>query len=125
MRLRTLLLVGGVIALLVGLALLLGPATVLKFFGLPGTAAEALLGQLIGAGLIGFAIISWFAGNETGVQNSAVLALLVTAVIAFIVSLLAVLSKSVARSGNAWIPVILFLLFAAGLAYFQFIGPRE
>ena len=53
------------------------------------------------------------------------LALLVTAVIAFIVSLLAVLSKTVARSANAWIPVILFLLFAAGLAYFQFIGPRE
>src|SRR5512142_2062149 len=125
MRLRTLLLVGGVIALLVGLALLLGPTTVLKFFGLPGTAAEALLGQLIGAGLIGFAVVSWFASSEAGCLNGTVLALLVTAVIAFIVSLLAVLAKTVTRSGNAWIPVILFLLFAAGLAYFQFVGPRE
>lgn len=125
MRLRTLLLLGGIIALLVGLALLLGPAIVLKFFGLPGTPAEALLGQLIGAGMIGFAVVGWFAGNESGVLNSTVLALLVTAVIAFIVSLLAVLSKTITHSANAWIPVILFLLFAAGLAYFQFFGPRE
>ncbi len=125
MRLRSLLLIGGVLALLVGLALLLGPATVLKFFGLPGTPAEQLLGQLIGAGMIGIAVMSWFASNETGGLNGTVLAMLVTAVIAFIVSLLAVLSKTVARSGNAWIPVILFLLFALGLAYFQFIGPRE
>ena len=125
MRLRTLLLLGGAIALLVGLALLLGPATVLKFFGLPGTPAEALLGQLIGAGMIGFAVVSWFSGNETGGLNGTILALLVTLVIAFIVSLLAVLAKTVSHSNNAWIPVILFLLFAAGLAYFQFIGPRE
>ncbi len=125
MRLRSLLLIGGVLALLVGLALLLGPATVLKFFGLPGTPAEQLLGQLIGAGLIGFAVLSWFASNETVSVNGTVLAMLVTSVIAFIVSLLAVLSKSVARSGNAWIPVILFLLFGLGLAYFQFVGPRE
>jgi hypothetical protein len=125
MRLRTLLLIGGVIAILVGLALLLGPTTVLKFFGLPGTPAEALLGQLIGAGMIGVAVVSWFAGTETGGLNGTVLALLITSVIAFIVSLLAVLGKTVVRSGNAWIPVILFLLFAAGLAYFQFIGPRE
>jgi len=25
----------------------------------------------------------------------------------------------------AWILVVVFLLFAAGLAYFQFMGPRE
>lgn len=125
MRLRSLLLVGGVLALLVGLALLLGPATVLKFFGLPGTPAEALLGQLIGAGLIGFAVVSWFAGNDTGAVNATVLALLITAVIAFIVSLLAVLGKTVVRSANAWVAVIVFLIFAVGFAYFQFFGPRE
>ena len=125
MRLRTLLLLGGIIALLVGLALLLGPTTVLKFFGLPGTPAETLLGQLIGAGMIGMAVMTWFAGNETGAVNGTVVALLVTSVIAFIVSLLAVLSKTITKSANAWIPVILFLLFAAGLVYYQFFGPRE
>ncbi len=125
MKLRTLLLLGGIIALLVGLALLLGPTTVVKFFGLPGTPAEALLGQIIGAGMIGLAVITWFAGNETGAVNGTVVALLVTTVIAFIVSLLAVLNKTVTKSTNAWIPVILFLLFAAGLVYYQFFGPRE
>jgi hypothetical protein len=127
MRLRSLLIIGMVIAFLMGLALLLGPAIILKFFGLPGTAAEALLGQVIGAGLIGVGIVSWFAKDfaDTQALNGTVLGLFIAAAIAFIVSLLAVLGKTVVRGGNAWIAVILFLLFAVGFAYFQFFGPRE
>ncbi len=126
MRLRSLLLIGMVIAFLFALALLLGPTIILKFFGLPGTPAEALLGQLIGAGLIGVGIMSWFAKDYVDAQalTGTNLSLFVTAAVAFVVTLLAVLAK-VPRSSNAWIAVILFLLFAAGFAYFQFFGPRE
>ncbi len=126
MRLRSLLIIGMIIAFLMGLALLLGPAIILKFFGLPGTPAEALLGQVIGAGLIGVGVVSWFAKDaDAGALQGTVLGLFIAAAIAFIVSLLAVLGKTVVRSGNAWIAVILFLVFAAGFAYFQFFGPRE
>lgn len=127
MRLRTLLIIGMIIAFLFGLALLLGPAIIVKFFGLPGTPAEALLGQLIGAGLIGVGIVSWFARDlaDSAALQGTVLGLFITAAIAFIVSLLAVLGKTVVRGGNAWVAVILFLVFAVGFAYFQFFGPRE
>jgi len=127
MRLRSLLLIGMVIAFLFALALLLGPTIILKFFGLPGTAAEALLAQVIGAGLIGMGIISWFAKDLADAQalTGTVMALFIAAAIAFVVTLLAVLGKTVVRSGNAWIAVILFLVFAVGFAYFQFFGPRE
>ncbi len=127
MRLRSLLIIGMIIAFLMGLALLLGPTIILKFFGLPGTPAEALLGQVLGAGLIGVGIVSWFAKDyaDAAALQGTVLGLFIASAIAFIVSLLAVLGKTVVKGGNAWIAVILFLLFAVGFAYFQFFGPRE
>ena len=126
MRLRSLLVLGMVLAFLFALALLLGPAIILKFFGLTGNPTEALLGQLIGAGLIGFGIVSWFAKDyvDAHVLQGSVLALFITSAVAFVVSVLAILAK-VTKGGNAWIPAILFLLFAVGFAYFQFFGPRE
>ncbi|HEY6073162.1 MAG TPA: hypothetical protein VIV15_07165 [Anaerolineales bacterium] len=129
MRLRTLLLVGTVLAFLFALALLLGPAIILKFFGLTANATEVLLAQVIGAGLIGVGLLCWFAKDfgEAQALQGTVLALFVASAVAFVVSLLGVLAKVPrgASAANAWIPVILFLLFAAGLAYFQFFGPRE
>ena len=126
MRLRSFLLFDTVVALLFALALLLGPAGILKFFGLTGSVTEVLLAQLIGAALIGAGILSWFAKDFTDGQaiQGAVVSLFIANAVAFVVSLLAVLGK-VTKGGNAWIVVILFLIFAAGFAYFQFFGPRE
>jgi hypothetical protein len=114
-----------VLAFLFALALLLGPAIILKFFGLTGSATEVLLAQLVGAGLIGVGVISWFAKDyDAAAMHGTVLALFVASAVAFVVALLGVLAK-VPKSANAWIVVILFLVFAAGFAYFQFFGPRE
>jgi hypothetical protein len=125
MRLRSLLLLGMIVSFLFALALLLKPDIILKFFGLPGTAAEQLLAQLIGAGLIGIGVVSWFAKDfEASALQGTVIALFIAGAVAFVVSLLGVLAK-VPRTGNAWIVVVLFLIFTAGFAYFQFIGPRD
>ncbi|HEX8991819.1 MAG TPA: hypothetical protein VF784_09080 [Anaerolineales bacterium] len=126
MRLRTLLLVGTVLSLLFALALLLGPATVLKFFGLTGSATEVLLAQLLGAGLVGVGLLSWFAKDFTEAQalQGTVIALLATSVVAFVVTLLGILAK-VPKGNSAWIAAVLFLAFAVGFAYFQFFGPRD
>ncbi len=123
MRLRTLMLVGMVVAFLFALGLLLGPAIILKFFGLTGSATEVVLAQLIGAGLIGVGILSWFAKDSAEPQGT-VLSLFIASAVAFVITLLAILAKTL-KGGNAWIVAILFLLFAIGYAYFQFIGPRE
>jgi hypothetical protein len=126
MRLRSLLLLGTVLSLLFALALLLGPAIILKFFGLTGSVTEVLLAQLIGAGLIGVGVLSWFAKDfaDAHALQGTVVSLFLSTAVAFVVALLAVLAK-VPKGGNAWIVVILFLAFAAGFAYFQFLGPRE
>jgi hypothetical protein len=126
MRLRSILILAMILAFLFALALLLGPAIVLKFFGFTGTPTEALLAQVIGAGLIGVGAICWFAKDfaEAEALQGAVISLFIASAVAFVVSLLGVLAK-VTKGANAWIPVVLFLLFAIGFAYFQFFGPRE
>ncbi len=126
MQLRSLLLVGMVLSLLFALGLLLGPAILLKFFGLTGSPTEALLAQLVGAGLVGIGIMSWFAKDFTDAQatQGTVLSLFIAAAVAFVVTLLGILAK-VPKGSNAWIVAIIFLLFAIGFAYFQFFGPRE
>ena len=126
MRLRTLLILGTILSFLFALGLLLRPDIILKFFGLTGSPTESLLGQLIGAGLIGVGVICWFARDVTDAQalQPAIIALFVTCAVAFVVGLLAILAK-VPKGENAWIGVVLFLAFAVGFAYFQFFGPRE
>jgi hypothetical protein len=126
MRLRSLFLLGMVISLLFALALLLGPDTVLKFFGLTTGKTEVLLAKTIGAGLVGVGLLCWFARDFTdhaAVQGTN-LSFFVAAAVAAVVSLLGILGQTT-RSASAWLTVVIFLAFALAFAYFQFIGPRE
>jgi len=126
MKLRTLFLLDLVISLVFALVFLLGPDLALKFFGLTGGKTEILLAQVIGASLVGFACLCWFAKDYTDGQaiQGAVISLLVYSAIGFVVTLLGVLSQAT-RAGSAWIVVALYLLFIAGFVYFQFAGQRE
>ena len=126
MKLRTLFLLGMILSLLFALALLLGPETILKFFGLTTGKTEVLLAKVMGAGLVGFGILCWFAKDFADGEaiQGAVLSIFFASAIAFVVTLLGVLSQ-VTRSTSAWLAVALFLVFAVGTAYFQFLGPRE
>jgi hypothetical protein len=98
----------------------------LKFFGLTQGKTEVLLAQILGAALIGYAALAWFgrdAADLHGLQGT-MAALISFSAIGFVVTLLGVMAQ-VTRAGGAWVLVVLFLLAAAGYAYFQFAGPRE
>ena len=126
MKLRTLLGLDAVVSALLALGFLLGPATMLKFMGLTQGKSEVLLAQVLGAALIGFAALAWFARQASDMQAPAgtLAALISFSAIGFVVMLLGVMAQ-VTRAGGAWVLVGLFLLAAAGYAYFQFVGPRE
>jgi hypothetical protein len=125
MKLSNLYLLSTVVAFIFALGLLLGPATILQMFHLSTTNTDKLLAQLFGASLAGFGLLSWFARGFTDQQgqNGAAITLFVFNLIAFIVSLLAVFSKVWGSAG--WVAVVIFLLFALGFGYFQFVGPKE
>jgi len=126
MKLRTLFILDAIISLLFALGFLLGPATMLKFFGLTGGKTEVLLVQVVGAALVGFGALAWIGkdAEDLSAMQGVTVSLLIFNAIGFVVTLLAMLSQ-VTRAGSAWLLVLMFLLAAAGYAYFQFAGPRE
>ncbi len=126
MKLRTVSILDAAISLLLALGFLLGPATLLKFFGFTQGKTEVLLAQIIGAALVAFAALAWFARDSVDLRATPgpTVALIIFGAIGFVVTLLALLSQ-VTRAGAAWVLVILFLLSAVAYAYYQFVGPRE
>ena len=63
---RLALMIGGIAALLFGLALFVSPESMLAGFGLATPAAAKVLSRDVGATLIGLGVINWMARNATG-----------------------------------------------------------
>jgi hypothetical protein len=126
MKLRTLFVLHAIVSVLLAVGFLLGPATLLKFFGFTTGKTEVLLVQVAGAALIGFAALAWFGKDFADPQSvrGTVASLLIFSAIGFVVVLLGLLSQ-VTRAGSAWLIAVVFLLAAAGYGYFEFAGPRE
>lgn len=58
--------IGGVAAIVFGLALFVSPESTLTGFGLSTPAAAKVLSRDVGATLIGLGVINWMARNATG-----------------------------------------------------------
>ncbi len=111
-----------IISIVCGLALLLIPGA---FMGLAGVTLDpggTAMARLVGALLIGIAIMCWTARNaDPSVGREAfVLGLFVGDTLGFVVMLLAQLAGLMTAFG--WVFVLLWLVLAAGLGYFRFIA---
>ena len=125
MTLRNLLLLSALIALLASLGLLLGAPTVLGVLKLKTGASENLVAQLLGAALIVPALISWFARDvsDPGSRAAVVVPLFLFNAIAFVITLLGALSRSIGAGG--WGVAVLFLFFTLAFGYFQFLRSSD
>jgi phosphate/sulfate permease len=125
MNLRNLYLINVVVALIFALGLLLGPATMLKILGMTAGTSENLVAQLLGAALIAPALMAWFGRDvsDPSARQAVVVSLLISDAVGFVVSALGTLSNTMKAAG--WLVVIIFLFFAVGYGYFQFIRPNE
>ena len=131
MKLRYLFILNTIVALTFAAGLLLAPKTMLGLFGVSvGTTASFnaslnFVAQLLGAALTLPGLLSWFAGGmtESSARRSVVISLFIFQVIGLAVSLLGMLSKVMLVTG--WAIVVLFLVFAAGYAYFLFMRQSE
>ena len=65
--------IGGVAALLFGLALFVSPESMLAGFGVAAPTSAAVLARDVGATLIGLGVINWMARDATGVTLRALL----------------------------------------------------
>jgi hypothetical protein len=114
-----------VIAGLFGLAFVFAPAQLLAQYGLAVDAGFALVAQLFGAALIGYAILTWSVrkAGDSEARRAIVLALFISDGIAFVLALIGQLKGMVNSLG--WSTVAIYLLLALGFAYFHFAKPSE
>ncbi len=128
MRLSTLLIVNAVVGILFGLAFLLAPASMAEVYGLEvDTGSDYVQGaefisRFAGAAFIGFGVLAWQArySADSSARRAIVLAYFVSFALGFIISVIAQFQGVYNALG--WSTVVIYLLFAAGYGYFQFMG---
>lgn len=120
MKLSSLLMVNAIIAGVFGLVFVLIPSQILSFYGVEADPALNYMGQLFGAAIFGFAVLSWSARNAGSSQarKAIVLALCISNCIGFVVALISQLGGIVNAFG--WSTVAIYLLLALGFGYFLF-----
>ncbi len=123
MKLSALMIVNAVVAGVFGVGFVLVPGQVLSQYGIAVDAPIEYMGQLFGAALLGFAVITWSARNVAAseARNAILLGLCVADLAGFILALQSQLSGVVNALG--WSTVGIYLLLALGFGYFRFMKP--
>ncbi len=125
MKLKNLLVVAAVIAAIFGVALVVASGPLLAIYGITLDKAGTVVAQLLGAALIGFAVLDWLARDVTDPQarQAIVLGNLAGEVVGFVVILLGQLAGVANALG--WTTVAIYLLLGLGFAYVQFAQRRS
>jgi len=120
MKFSTFMIMYAVVSAVFGLGFVLMPGQLLPIYGVEPDAALRLIGQFFGAAIISLAILAWLARNlnDSEARRAIVLALLVGETLGLIMALIGQLNGILNALG--WSVVVVYLVFALGLAYFQF-----
>lgn len=123
MNLSLLMTINAVITAIFGILFAVAPGQVTSAYGVAADAPLRYVGQLFGAALIGFAVLTWSARNApaSDARKAIVLALFIGDAVGFILALLGQLQGVVNALG--WSTVAIYLLLALGFGYFQFVRP--
>ena len=120
MKFSTFMVIYALVSAVFGLGFVLMPGQLLPIYGVEPDAALRLIGQFFGAALLSLAILSWLVRNlsDSETRRAIILALFVGEALGFILALIGQLNGIFNVMG--WSVVAVYLLFALGLAYFQF-----
>lgn len=125
MKLKTLMTINAIVAIVFGVAFVIVPTQAYSLYDITADEQLIYMGQLFGAALIGFALLTWMARNATDsdARKAIVLALFISNGIGFVVALIGQLGNVVNAFG--WSTVAIYLLLALGFGYFQFFKPAS
>jgi hypothetical protein len=120
MKLSTLMVINSIIAFLFGIAFVVIPWQVLSLYGVQPSPELNYMGQLFGAALLAFSVLTWSARNAdaSDARKAIVKAMFIGDGIGFIVALIGQLNNVVNNMG--WSTVVIYLLLAVGFGYFNF-----
>jgi hypothetical protein len=126
MNYRLLFIINALVVLVFGVGYLVVPVVVLKQFGTETTVPVQIVARFFGSALLGLGLVLWFAKDVTDetVQRNFGYALLGTSVVGLILAIYGSASSQAVIRTNAWIPILLYALFALGYGYLIFLKPR-
>jgi hypothetical protein len=121
MKLNMFMAVVAVVAGLFGLGFVIVPEQLMSFYGAAPDVSANYMAQLLGAALLGFAVILWLCkdAEDSPVRKAILLGLFVAEGVGFVVALITQLGGGINALG--WSTVIIYLLAALGFGYFRFI----
>ena len=121
MKLNVFMTIVAVVAGLFGLGFVFSPEQLMSFYGAAPDASTNYMAQLLGAALLGIAVILWLCkdAEDSPVRQAILLGLFVAEGVGFVVALMTQLGGGINALG--WSTVIIYLLFALGFGYFRFI----
>ena len=124
MNFRIMFLINALIVALLGLGFLVIPERILGQFDVDVYAATKLAAQFFGTALLALGLLLWFAKDvgEENLQKGMAIAMMVGAAAGLIVTAVGATSN-ILRS-NAWIAMLVYLLFGLAYAYLVFMKPR-
>jgi hypothetical protein len=121
MKLNMFMTIVAVVAGLFGLGFVFIPEQVMSYYGTAPDAGANYMAQLLGATLLGFAVILWLCkdAEDSPTRQAILLGLFVAEAVGFVVALIVQLGGGINALG--WSTVIIYLLAALGFGYFRFI----
>ena len=126
MNYKFLFVLNAIVAAILGLAFLLKPDAALPFLGITETyAATMWAARFFGSAMLALGLVLWFAKDaDEGVQKGMSWALLVSVVVGLIVTIAASASGTRVIRQNAWMPIVVYVLFGLGYAFMLFMRPK-
>jgi len=121
MKLSAFMVIVAVVAGLFGLGFVFVPEQLMSYYGAAPAASATYMAQLLGAALLGFAVILWLCrdAEDSPMRQAILLGLFVAEGVGFVIALKTQLGGGINALG--WSTVIIYLLFALGFGYFRFI----
>jgi hypothetical protein len=125
MKLSTLMIVNTIVAAVFGLCFVFAPGHVTSLYSPEVGVTLRYVGQLFGAALLGFAVLTWVARNApaSAARHAILLALFVGDGVGFVLALIGQLGHVVNALG--WSTVVIYLLLTLGFGYFAFVAKPE
>ena len=111
-----------VLAFIFAEGFILMPAQLVSFYNVTLNEGGVLIGQLLGAALLGFGVLNWSARSfGEGEATKAILtANLAVDAVGFIFSLMGQLGGVPGVNALGWSTVVIYLILTAGFAYLRF-----
>jgi len=126
MSYKVLLVLNALVAVVVGLGFLFKPDFALPLLGVTEQyAATMWASRFFGSAMLALGLVLWFVKDaDERVQKGISWGMIVSTLVGLVLAIFASVAKNAVLRQNAWIPLVLYILFGLGYAFMLFLKPK-